>query len=111
MHVPEAKDWHFDLDKYLKPYIPRNLVHRLPRPFSHFLGHRDRPRTENGNIFVAGWAFLGAFVGVAVIEVVFMVPIIKHHRVPLLIASFVRLLLRILELVLCADARRVLQRS
>lgn len=88
MHVPEVKDWHIDVDKYLKPYVPRNLIYRLPRPLSHFLGHRDRPRTEIGNVLVAGWALLGAFVGVAVIEAAFMAPAITHHGVPLLIGSF-----------------------
>ena len=96
MHVPEAKDWHFDVDKYLKSYIPRNLVNRLPKPLSHFLGHRNKPRIEIGNIIVAGWALLGAFVGVAVIEAAFMAPAIKDHGVPLLIGSFVRSVLRIL---------------
>ena len=95
MRLPEVKDWHFDVDDYLRPYVPRNLVCRLPRPLSHFLGHRDRPLREIGNILVAGWALLGAFVGVVVIEAVFMTPIIKHHGVPLLIASFVCLVLSI----------------
>lgn len=99
MHVPEAKGWHVDFDKYLKPYIPRNLVYRLPRPIAHFLGHRDRPRTDIGNVLVAGWALVGAFVGVAVIEAVFMASVIQNHGVPLLIASFVRLVLRTLLLV------------
>ena len=98
MLLPDAKDWHFDIDNHLKPYIPRNVVHRLPRPLSHFLGHRDGPQTEIGNILIAGWALLGGFVGVAVIEAVFMVPAIKHHGVPLLVASFVCLLLRYLFL-------------
>ena len=93
MHVPKARDWHLEVDTHLNPYIPRNLVHRLPRPISHFLGHRDGPRTQIGNILVAGWALLGAFIGVVVVEAVFMAPIIKSHGVPLLITSFVRLLL------------------
>ena len=91
MHVSEAKDWHIDIDKYLRPFVPRNLVHKLPRPLSHFLGHRDRAGTRIGNVLVAAWALLGAFVGVAVIEAAFMAPVIKDHGVPLLIASFVRL--------------------
>ena len=93
MHVPKARDWHLEVDTHLNPYIPRNLVHRLPRPISHFLGHRDGPRTQIGNILVAGWALLGAFIGVVVVEAVFMAPIIKSHGVPLLITSFVRLVL------------------
>ena len=92
MSIPEARDWHFDVDSYLKPYIPRNLVYRLPRRFSRFLGHRDGPGTQLGNLLVAGWALLGAFVGLVLVEAVFMVPSIRNHGVPLLIASFVRLL-------------------
>ncbi len=110
MHVPEAKDWHFDVDKYLNPYIPRNLIYRLPKPLSHFLGHRDRPRAGIGNIIVAGWALLGAFVGVAVIEAAFMASPIKDHGVPLLIGSFVRFELRIAGRI-HADIHRVLQQS
>ena len=97
MHVSKAKDWHIDIDKYLRPYIPRNLVRKLPRPLSHFLGHRDKAGTRIGNVLVAAWALLGAFVGVAVIEAAFMAPVIKDHGVPLLIASFVRLGERFLQ--------------
>ena len=94
MHVPKARDWHVDIDAHLNPYIPRNRVPRLPRHISHFLGHRDKPRTQIGNVLVAGWALLGAFVGVVVVEAVFMAPIIKSHGVPLLITSFVRRVLQ-----------------
>lgn len=89
MQLPEAKDWHIDVDKHLNLYIPQNLVHRFPRPISHFLGHRDRPRTGIGNLLVAGWALVGAFVGVVVLEAAFMASVFKDHGAPLLIASFV----------------------
>ena len=112
MHVPKARDWHVEVDTHLNPYIPRNLVHRLPRPISHFLGHRDGPRTQIGNVLVAGWALVGAFVGVVVVEAVFMAPVIKSHGVPLLITSFVRLVPRSLVVELsfiptgcCSDPR------
>lgn len=90
MHLlEEAKDWQFDIDRHLNPHLPRNLISRLPKPISRFLGYRDDPRPEIGNVLVAGWAFLGAFVGIVVIEVVFMIPTIRNHGVPLVIASFV----------------------
>ena len=95
MHIPKAREWHVDIDTHLNQYIPRNLVYRLPRPISHFLGYRDGPRTEIGNILVAGWALVGAFAGVVVIEAVFMASVIKDRGVPLLITSFVRLGLHI----------------
>ena len=90
MRSLEAKEIHFDIDKYLNPYIPRNRVARLPKPISHFLGHRESPRKEIGNLLIAAWSFLGAFVGVVVIEAFFKIPAIYDHGVPLLIGSFVR---------------------
>lgn len=90
MRLLEVKDWQLDVDKYINSYLPRNCIHLLPKPLSHFLGHRDTPRRQIGNLLVAGWAFLGAFVGVIVIEATFMIPAIHDHGVPLLIASFVR---------------------
>lgn len=92
MRIPHAKDWHLDIDRSINPYIPRNIVYRLPSSLSRFLGYRDRPRQEIGNVIVAAWALLGAFVGVIVIEAVFMIPKIRQHGPPLLIASFVCLL-------------------
>lgn len=85
----EAKDWHFDVDKYINPYIPRNHIHRLPKPIAHFLGYRDKPRKEIGNLLVAAWSFLGAFVGCVVIAAIFTIPEIHDHDVPIVIASFV----------------------
>ena len=87
--LPPAKKWNVDLDKYINPIVPRNLTYLLPRPFSHFLGYRDTPRKEVGNVIVAAWALVGAFIGVIVIEAVFMVPEIRHHGPPLIIGSFV----------------------
>ena len=59
MRVLEAKDWQIDVVNYLKPYIPHNLVSRLLRPLSHFIGHRDRPWSKIGNTLVAGGLSLG----------------------------------------------------
>lgn len=88
--MSEAKDWNLNVDKYINPYVPRNLVYRLPKPISHFLGHRDSPRKNIGNVLVAVWSFLGAFLGLMVIEAAFMIPAIHNHGAPLLFASFVR---------------------
>ena len=40
-------------------------------------------------MLIAGWAFLGAFVGIITIEAVLMIPAIHDHGVPIVIASFV----------------------
>ena len=97
MYVPVAKEWHIDVDKYINPHTPRNPIRLLPRPLAHFLGHRDRPRREVGNIIVAAWALLGAFAGIAIVAASFMIPEIKSHAPPVVIASFVRLTSRYVE--------------
>ena len=89
MHIPEAKNWHFDIDRYLNPYLPSNFAHKLPEPIPRFLGYRHGPRQEIGNLVIAGWAFFGTFVGLITIEAVLMIPAIHDHGVPVVIASFV----------------------
>ena len=91
MCVPAAKEWHIDIDKYTNPWTSRNRISLLPTLLAHFLGHRDRPRKEVGNIIVAAWALLGAFAGIAVVAASFMIPTVKSHAPPVVIASFVRL--------------------
>ena len=90
MPLSAAREWHFDIDTYLNPYIPRNRLDRLPKPLTHFLGYRDKPREPIGNVLQAGWALIGAFVGILVIEAVLMIPTFKKHNIPLIIASYVR---------------------
>ncbi len=109
MYLPEAKDWHFDIDVYINSYVPQNHIHLLPKPISHFLGHREMPRRQTGNLLVAGWAFLGAFVGVIAIEATFMIPAIHNLGGPLLIASFVRHTSKLHLMLLIIS--RALQRS
>ena len=89
MQISRAKDWDIDVDRYIKPYIPRNFVYRLPKPLPRFLGYRVAAQPEIGNVLVAAWAFLGAFIGLVVIEAVFSTPPIHRHSPPLVIASFV----------------------
>lgn len=85
-----VKSWDIDIDRWLNPLVPYNRLSRLPPPVSRFLGYRDGPRGEIGNVLVAWWAFVGAFSGVAAIEAVLMIPEIQKHGVPTVIASFVR---------------------
>ena len=90
MHTSTAKQRHIDVDKYTNPWTPRNHVYLLPKPIAHFLGHRDRPEKEVGNVIVAAWALLGAFVGIVVMAAAFMIPEIQSHAPPVVIGSFVR---------------------
>ncbi len=88
MHYLSPCSWNFDVDPWLNRYIPRNRLDRLPAPISRFLGHGQRKPI--GNVLVAWWAFIGAFVGVVIIEAVLMIPEINKHGVPIAVASFVR---------------------
>ncbi|KAI9700278.1 MAG: hypothetical protein M1836_002293 [Candelina mexicana] len=89
MQLPAAKDVNFDIDKYLNYFIPRPRLYLLPKPVSWFLGYRDKPRKEIGNVLVWGWSFVGAFCGVALIEgVVKSSPSIQSYAPPIILGSF-----------------------
>ena len=88
------KSWDIDIDRWLNPFVPYNRLSRLPRPVSRFLGYRNEPHKETGNVLVAWWSLVGAFSGVAAIEAVLMIPEIQKHDVPTVIASFVRSVVR-----------------
>lgn len=79
-----------NIDKNINPYLPPNRIYRLPGPVAYILGHRDKPRKEIGNVLVAFWALVGAFVGVVAMSGAFMIPSIRAYNPPILIASFVR---------------------
>ena len=83
------QDWDIDVDRWLNRYIPPSQLSKLPRPVSRFLGSRDKPHHEIGNVLVACWAFIVAFIGVVIIEAVLMIPAIHDRGVPIVIASFV----------------------
>lgn len=89
MYIPMAKQWHIDVDRYTNPWTPRNPIHLLPRPIAHFLGYRDHPEKEVGNVIVAIWALIGAFAGVSVIAATFRIPGIQGLAPPIVIGSFV----------------------
>ena len=91
MPILEATDFDFNIDKYLNRFIPRNRVQCLPRFVSHFLGYRVKPYQEPGNVLIALWSFIGAFVGISIVEWMFRVPLIASYGVPTIIASSVRL--------------------
>src|SRR6266536_1400724 len=80
----------FDLDQHLNPYIPPpTILSNLPRPLSHFLGHRLTSRSKLPSSLIYLWSFIGAFCGVAIIEGVFLTAnTLKNHPSPLIIASF-----------------------
>jgi CBS-domain-containing membrane protein len=81
----------WDIDTYLNPFIPRSFLYLLPRPISHFFGYRSPNSTKfQAHILIVwAWCFLGAFLGVALIEGVYLhLPTLDNQHVPIVIASF-----------------------
>ena len=81
----------YDIDTYLNPLVPRNLFRHLPQPISHAFGYRP-PHSNPAKphvLLVWAFTFIGAFLGVALIEVVYLhLPLLSGHHVPIVIASF-----------------------
>jgi hypothetical protein len=69
--LPSSEDWEFDIDEIINPFLPHSQLHRLPRWLSHWLGYRDHPQDEVGNLLVAFWACLGTFCGLIVVTALF----------------------------------------
>jgi hypothetical protein len=80
----------FDLDTHLNPYIPPpTILFYLPKPLSHFLGHRSTSHSKLPSTVIYIWSFIGAFCGVALIEGVSITsPVFLHQNSPVIIASF-----------------------
>lgn len=84
-----AERRHTNINQHNIPQPSGNVVGRLPKPLSRFLGYRDTPPKDLRSVVVAAWALVGAFVGVVVLEALFMIPGIRHLQSPVLITSFV----------------------
>jgi len=87
----KPSQWHFEVDRYLNPFLPPSLLHRLPRPVSHFLGHRTetKPRPQLGNLHIILNAFIGVFCSIIVIErVTREVSLFQNHGAPIITGSF-----------------------
>ncbi|PVH88223.1 HPP family protein-like protein [Cadophora sp. DSE1049] len=79
--------YNFDVDRYINRIIPRSRLYLLPKPISWFLGHREKPPKQIGNVVTWFWAFIGAFCGILVIEAVFQTEKLKSDGAPVIIAS------------------------
>ncbi|KAF2430409.1 HPP family protein [Tothia fuscella] len=85
---PAAKDVHFDVDVYLNRFIPPSQLHRFPRVIARFLGYREVPYKEIGNVIVAFWALVGAFLGLLLTTAVFRYSsLLQSYDPPVLFAS------------------------
>lgn len=81
------------MDRYVNPFLPSGprVLRRLPARAARFLGHREKMETEkDSDLVVWLWAFVGAFVGVAVIENVFLHwRFMAENGAPIIIGSYV----------------------
>lgn len=89
--LPRPQDVRFDIDECINPIVPPSQLYRLPKPISRFLGYRETPSPEVGNILIAFWALLGAFLGLLTVGAVFHYSdrILQYHT-PVIFASLVR---------------------
>lgn len=91
MSFSHPASWNFDIDQWLNPLVPRPPWQQLPNFISHFLGYRKEPLKPIGTLLIAGWAFVGVFLGLVVVELVTkQVAVFQQHQAPIIIASFVR---------------------
>ncbi|KAI1481098.1 hypothetical protein K445DRAFT_333784 [Daldinia sp. EC12] len=86
----QPSKWHFEIDKYLNPWIPAAPWNYLPYPVAHFLGHRqEHHQRPLGNIAMVFWAFIGVFCSLTIIEAVgHAIPSFEEHGAPIIIGSF-----------------------
>ena len=88
-----AREWNFDLDRYINRVVPASQLPKLPTLAARFLGYRKEAQQQDvGNVLGAFWSLVGAFCGLAVVAAVFNnTESIQWHHPPALIASFVSL--------------------
>ncbi|CAI7577053.1 unnamed protein product [Penicillium pancosmium] len=87
--ISDISSWNFDIDRFLNPLIPAPRWNLIPQPIAHFLGYRSRAPKPLGNVMVAFWSMVGAFVGVALVASVSKrVPSFEDRNAPAIIGSF-----------------------
>jgi hypothetical protein len=92
-YVPAAGNIHFDIDDYLNRICFPSQVHKFPTPIARFLGWRKYPEKQIGNILIAFYAFIGAFLGLILVGATFRYsPLIQEYHTPVLFASLVSFL-------------------
>lgn len=78
----------FDMDRYVNPWIPHNRVSYLPAPISRFLGYRKDAYKEPPVLVQWFSAFVGAFIGILLVGVIFKyAPGVANHHPPVIVAS------------------------
>lgn len=84
------RNWDFDIDRFLNPFVPPPPWKYLPYPISHFFGYRKSKPQNVGNLVSIFWACVGVFCGVAVVSIVSrQIPSFRDHGAPIIVGSFV----------------------
>lgn len=84
------RNWSFDIDRFLNPFVPAPPWKYLPYPIAHFLGYRKTKPDNVGNLVPTFWACIGVFCGVAVVaKISHLVPSFREHGAPIIVGSFV----------------------
>lgn len=80
----------FTIDTILDPYIPRNQVHKLPRPLAHLLGHHKHPRKPAPDYLIWLEILISTFAGLSLIMGIFKNHnvLTDHHHAPMILASY-----------------------
>ncbi|KXH62604.1 HPP family protein [Colletotrichum nymphaeae SA-01] len=83
------RNWDFDIDRFLNPFVPPPPWKYLPYPISHFFGYRKSKPQNVGNLVSIFWACVGVFCGVAVVSIVSrQIPSFRDHGAPIIVGSF-----------------------
>ncbi|KAJ5619139.1 hypothetical protein N7510_003123 [Penicillium lagena] len=89
MSLSRPSTWHFDIDRFINPFLPAPRWHLIPKPLAHMLGHRENTPKSLGNIVLAFWSVIGVFCGLALVaEVSKRVPSFESRDAPTIIGSF-----------------------
>jgi len=87
--LANARNWNFDIDKYLNRFVPAPRWRLVPYPVAHLLGHRKGHVERIGNIPMIFWAFVGIFSAILLIELATRsVPFVQGSQL-IIVASFV----------------------
>ncbi|EFQ31515.1 HPP family protein [Colletotrichum graminicola] len=85
----DPREWNFDIDRFINPFIPHPPWEHLPYPIAHFFGYRKAKPINAGNIVPVFWACIGVFCGVAVVALVSrQIPVFREHGAPIIVGSF-----------------------
>ncbi|KAK1968954.1 HPP family protein [Colletotrichum sublineola] len=83
------REWDFDIDRFLNPFIPHPPWECLPYPIAHFFGYRKSKPCSVGTVLPILWACIGVFCGVAVVALVSRhIPMFEEHGAPIIVGSF-----------------------